>query len=173
MSNDSTANGAAAAGDRLAADYAAVALAVTGAGDVLDGFDAARVAVTRDALMNKRVRAVARAWPGLARELGDEFSARFAAFARSTPLPSSGGPLADGRAFAQTLEQRGELRDAGRREALAVDLRYRAVPGGLTPRGRGLVVRTTLLRSPRRLLIAVRFPSTRESWFALPVRSGG
>src|SRR5437870_4415565 len=88
------------------------------------GFDATRLQATAESLARKRARAVARAWPALADALGEEFGIRFAPFATATGLPAVGGPLADGRAFAQTLAAAGDLPDSARLAVLAVDLHY-------------------------------------------------
>jgi hypothetical protein len=60
---------------------------------------------------------------GLARAMGDAFAVGFANYARANPLPSEGGPLADGRAFAGWLERAGLLSDEARLEAFAFDAR--------------------------------------------------
>jgi hypothetical protein len=67
------------------------------------GFDTEQFAAARDALAGKRARSVARAWPGLARGLGDSYFDTFRAFAETHPLPHHGGPLADGLAFSRQL----------------------------------------------------------------------
>jgi hypothetical protein len=143
--------------DRLAAQQAALVRALTGQGEIPPGFDTGRIESAADALLRKRIRSVARAWPGLAAALGERFVERFAAYARRTHLPRLGGPLADGRAFARALESAGDLPDAGRLEALAVDLRWVRRPDGLVPR-RGPYLQAILLRAPRRLVVAARLP---------------
>jgi hypothetical protein len=122
-----------------------------------EGFDAARFRVAARALVSKRSRAAARAWPGLAGVLGEQWREQFRAFAEEYPLPRDGGPLADGYAFARFLHRAGKLPDEGRLEALAVELRYRRCAGGLRPR-RGIAVRVCLLGRPRRLILALRLP---------------
>jgi hypothetical protein len=77
-------------------------------------------------LINKRLREVARAWPALARRLGDGFVERFGDFARANPPPAGGGPLEDGRAFAKTLPAH-ELDDASRLELLWANLYHSRV----------------------------------------------
>lgn len=112
----------------------------------------------------KRRRAAARAWPDLAAALGDRFPERFADFAAGTPLPGRGGALADGRVFAVWLRRRGELPEAARLELMAVDLRYRAQADGLVAR-RGPSFRVALLRQPRCLVLALRWPGLGEWWY--------
>jgi hypothetical protein len=153
---------------RLAAEQATLVAALVGRGAAPPGFDAWRVSVTAAALARKRARAAARAWPGLARALGRRFGEVFAAYADAAPLPREGGPLADGRAFARWLAARGELPEAGRLQALAVDLRYADNPDGLTPR-RGPALRAAWLRQSRRLIVAVRLPWLGEHWLSSPL----
>jgi hypothetical protein len=148
---------------RLAAEQARLVRALAGDGEPPDGFDAGRLRAAAAALAHKRARAAARAWPALARALGEGFEARFADFAARTPLPEKGGPLADGRAFAAELAARGELPDEGRLEALAVDLRHRRTAAGLRPR-RGAVLKVAWLRGARRLVLGVRLPWLGVRW---------
>src|SRR5262245_61180971 len=96
---------------RLAEDQARLVQALTGLGEAPAGFDSDRLRAASEALARKRSRAVARAWPALARALGEAFDEKFCAFADHTPLPSVGGALADGRAFVAHLAARGELPD--------------------------------------------------------------
>jgi hypothetical protein len=131
-------------------------------------FDDERLRATADALLSKRAQAVARAWPGLAAGLGERFRERFDWFARHWPLPHEGGPLADGYTFARMLARLGELSDEGRREALAVDLHFKASERGLVPR-RGPALAWTLLWQPRRLVVAGRVWGLGEPWLTIPL----
>jgi hypothetical protein len=151
---------------KLAAQQAQLVQALAGKSEPPQGFDAERLQTTATALAQKRQRAVARAWPALTGALGEGFAEQFAEFAARTPLPRQGGPLADGRAFARFLAQRGDLPEAGRLEALAVDVHYVQRPFGLVPR-RGPTVRLTMLKQPRRLVMALRLPWLGEHWFTL------
>jgi hypothetical protein len=153
---------------RLAARLAELVRALMHGGEPAAAWDAARLRATVEALAAKRAQAVARAWPGLAAGLGERFRPHFERFAARVPLPHVGGPLADGRAFARQLARLGELSDAGRLEALAVDLHYRARGSGLVPR-RGPALAWTLLRQPRRLVVAVRLPGLGERWLNIPL----
>jgi hypothetical protein len=153
---------------RLAAAQAALVAAVAGDGDVPPGFDRSRLGAAAASLAAKRSRAAARAWPGLADALGDDFARRFAAFAARAPLPRHGGPLADGWAFARALAAAGELPESLRPQLVAVGLRYAECADGLRPR-RGLSARAALLRRPRRLLLAVRLPWVGERWLTVPL----
>jgi hypothetical protein len=157
---------------KLAAQQAELMRAFIGEGGPPDGFDPARVQATADSLVRKRMQSAARAWPALAGSIGERFAERFAAFAATAPLPRHGGPLADGRAFARFLAHTGDLPDAGRLEALAVDLRHVSRPDGLVPRA-GPVVRVALLRQPRRLVVAVRLPWLGERWLIVPLGGRG
>ncbi len=153
---------------RLAAVQADLMRALTGQAAALPGADAGRLRATADALLKKRRRSLARAWPALVQALGSRFLERFAAFAAKTSLPREGGALADGRAFVRFLAQVGDLPDAGRLEALAVDLRYSRCGGGLAPR-RGPALRIALLNHPRRLVLAVRLPWLGEKRLSIPL----
>jgi hypothetical protein len=81
----------------------------------------------------------------------------FRAYATLHALPSEGGPLADGYAFARHLQSERLFPEAARGELLTVQLRYRATARGLVRR-RGPVVRLALLRRPFRLILAIRLP---------------
>jgi hypothetical protein len=142
---------------------AALVDTLAGAAPPPAGFDPVRLQAAARSLAAKRRRAVARAWPNLTAALGDRFGGRFASFAAQTPLPRWGGALADGHAFARWLLARQGLPEAGRLELLAVDLRYRTRADGLVPR-RGPSVRIALLRRPRRLVVALRWPGLGEYW---------
>jgi hypothetical protein len=141
--------------------------ALTGHAAAPPGFNAARVEAAADALLAKRRRAVARAWPALVHSLGEEFRSRFDAFARTTPLPSRGGPLADGWAFAAAMARQGPLPEAVLQQALAVRLRYRQRKEGLIPR-RGLSMTGAAIPETGRLLLGIRLAGAGERWFSLP-----
>src|SRR5262249_50699523 len=119
---------------RLGAQQSDLMRALHGQGAALAGADTKRLSATADALFRKRRRSVARAWPALVQALGNRFLERFAAFAVQTVLPREGGAFADGREFVRFLAKLGDLPDAGRVEALAVDLHYTQSSGGLVPR---------------------------------------
>ena len=135
--------------DRLAAGQAALVRALVGGGPVPGGFDPGRVRATSTALARKRAREVARAWPALAAELGQEFSGRFLAFAATRPPPARGGALADGLAFARALAGQGRLPGNARVEALLAAARLSPSPARLA---------ATLAGPPRRLVVTVRLP---------------
>jgi hypothetical protein len=153
---------------RLAAQQAALVTALMARGEPPADFDAVRLRATAVALARKRARAAARAWPGVARTLGLRFGGLFAAYAEAATLPRQGGPLADGRAFARWLAARGELPEAGRLQALAVDLRYTANPDGLVPR-RWPTCKAAWLHQSRRLIVAVWLPWLGEHWLTIPL----
>ena len=128
-------------------------------------FDAARLQAAADALIQKRTRSVSRAWPSLRRALGRRFLDQFTEFAATATMPSHGGPLADGRAFVRHLDDRGELPEEVRMEALAVDLRFAAIHDGLIPRHLPTV---RIGWFPRRvgLVVAVHVPWLGEYWWS-------
>lgn len=142
--------------------------ALTGRADVPAGFNPGRILVAAIGLARKRRRAVAHAWPRLTRAIGAVFEEQFTRYADVFPLPSDGGALADGRAFARWLAQQDALPDAGRLEALAVDLYYVACPSGMRRRSCP-AVRSALLRQPRALVLAVRLPWLGERRWRIPL----
>lgn len=89
------------------------------------GFDAGKVRLAGDALARKRARSAAKAWPRVAKELGDRFAEVFAAYASERPWPPAGGPSADGWLLAHWLERQGMLGDEGTIELAACRLRAR------------------------------------------------
>jgi hypothetical protein len=133
------------------------------------GFDADRLQLAAVTLAVKRRREAAHAWPDLAAALGAQFRPLFDDFAARTPLPARGGPRADGRAFAQDLDRRGALPDAGRLEVLQVDLQQRRCHDGLVPR-RGPALRLAFLRRSRQLVVGLRLPGFGTHVFAFPRR---
>jgi hypothetical protein len=74
--------------ERLAAEQAALVRALVGGGPAPGGFDPERVRATAAALARKRAGEVARAWPGLAAELGPAFTERLLARARLSTRPA-------------------------------------------------------------------------------------
>jgi hypothetical protein len=152
----------------LAARQAELVAALAGRVAPPAGFDVGRLQAAASSLATKRLRAVARAWPGVAAALGDRFGECFRAFAGTSPPPAAGGPLADGRAFLRWLAAREELPEAGRLQALAVDLRFAEGPNGLAPR-RWPALKIALLRNPRRLVIGLRLPWLGERWLSFPL----
>jgi hypothetical protein len=152
---------------RLAAAQAGLLRALVGHAPPPPGLDDSQVAAAAEALLAKRRHAVARAWPSLIQALGARFQERFDAFARSAPLPSLGGPLADGRAFVRALARERPLPEAVLRQALAVDLRWAWQQEGLVPR-RGLSGVQAVLPTSHRRLIGVRWAGLFERWFSWP-----
>jgi hypothetical protein len=126
-----------------------------------------RLAVAADALLTKRFRAIARVWPALARSLGDEFEPRFRDFAHRTPLPETGGPLADGRAFARKVR---DLSDEARLELLSVDLHWKRHGAGLVVR-LGPTLKATWLRESCQVVIGLRLPWLGERWLSFGWRN--
>jgi hypothetical protein len=146
--------------ERLAAGQAALVRALVAGGPVPGGFDPDRVRATSVALAGKRAREVARTWPALAAELGQEFSGRFLAFAATRPPPARGGALADGLAFARALAARGRLPGNARVEALLAAAHLSRSPARLA---------ATLAGPPRRLVIVLRAPGLGDRCLSLPL----
>jgi hypothetical protein len=145
---------------RLAAEQAALVRALVGGGPVPGGFDPERVRATSVALGRKRAREVARAWPVLAAELGEDFGGRFLAFAARRPPPRRGGALADGLAFARGLARAGRLPANARAEAMVAAAHLSTRPARLA---------AALAGPPRRLVVTVRAPGLGERWWSIPL----
>jgi hypothetical protein len=143
--------------ERLAAEQATLVRALVGGGPVPDGFDRDRVRATAAALARKRAREVARAWPALAAELGDDFTAWFLADAARWPPPAKGGALADGLAFAGALARTRRLSGNARVEVMLAAAR-------LSTR-----LAATVAGPPRRLVVTVRAPGLGEHWLSVPL----
>jgi hypothetical protein len=146
--------------ERLAAEQAALVRALVGGGPVPRGFDPERVRATSTALARKRAREVARAWPVLAAELGDDFTGRFLAFAAGRPPPARGGALADGLAFARALARQGRLPGDARVERLLARAHRSPSPARLA---------AALAGPPRRLVITIRLPALGDRYLSLPL----
>jgi hypothetical protein len=110
--SDGAAEGARA---RLAGRQADLVAALVAGGADPDDFDAARLAATRAALVDKRRAALARDWPDLA-EVPD-FARRFAAYAAARP---PAGTRSDGLGFARSIFA--ELPDDARVELLVAQV---------------------------------------------------
>jgi hypothetical protein len=151
----------------LAAAQAAFVRALVAGGAIPDGFDSDRVEATALALRRKRAREAARAWPVLARAMGDAWTPRFVAGAVGRP-PPAGGPLADGLAFADSLADAGELPAAARVERLAARVRVARRSGGYAPR-RGAFIGAAVEPDPHRLVAVVRAPLLGERWLDVPL----
>lgn len=152
---------------RLAEQQAALVHALVGDGDALPGFDIKRIEATSAALLSKRRHELAHSWPALTSALGERFLSLFAEYAALTPMPKIGGPRADGRLFARFLAKKRLLPDAGRLEALRVDVHFQTTAAGLTRR-RGPTVQIAWLRKARRIVTALRLPIFGERWLRLP-----
>jgi hypothetical protein len=132
------------------------------------GFDALRLRAAAASLARKRARAVAKAWPGMSQALAQRFGELFAAYSQAATLPSEGGPIADGRAFARWLAARGELPEKARLQVMAVDLLYTATQAGLVRR-RGPTCSVAWLHQSRRLIVALLLPWLGEYWLNIPL----
>jgi hypothetical protein len=145
----------------LREQQAALMAALAGHGPILAGWDAERVQAMAQALAHKRARSVCLAWPSLKDLLGDEFDARFKAYAAEQALPQHGGATADGRLFARWLVHCGvALSDAVQRQALSIDLRFAVTPEGWRAR-RGLRVGAAWLPEARQWMLALQLPGLR------------
>jgi hypothetical protein len=141
----------------LADKQSALVAALVRGSSVPAGFDARGVQRAARALVEKRSRAAAKAFPRLTRSLGQAWSAHFASFAATTSLAQDPNAALDARRFARWLDARNLLTDDGRLEALQFDLRF-AVRAGHANLRRGLALRFVRLRQPRQLILGFRCP---------------
>jgi hypothetical protein len=141
--------------------------ALVGSEEAPAGFPAERIHAVREALVAKRLQAVARVWPALTHSLGAVFAERFREFAGRTPPPESGGALADGLRFAHTLSDV-TLDDRARVEVLGVELHFRTTPAGLVPR-KGACLRWAYLSQSRRFHLAWRLPLQGAGQLSVPL----
>jgi hypothetical protein len=88
--------------ESLAQQQAAVVASLTSANPPPPDFDATRIALAAQTLINKRAKSVAATWPTLPQSLRDQFKPLFAAYAQANAIPPEGA-IADGRAFARHL----------------------------------------------------------------------
>ena len=126
--------------------------ALTGGGEIPSTFDEGRVRLTGRTLVRKRLRAVEKVWPAVAREMGERFETWFEEYARGCEFPGDAGQ--DGAGFAGFLATRGVLGDAGRIECAAWRAR------------RGWPIRCTRVRG--RFVLVVRVWGGRLRRFAFP-----
>jgi hypothetical protein len=152
---------------QLAEQQAALVRSLVGDGATLPGFDIERLQATSAALLSKRRQEVAHTWPALTAALAERFPPLFVEYAGLTPMPKTGGPRADGRAFARFLAKKRVLPDEGRLETLRVDLHFQTTASGLRRR-RGPTLQIAWLRDARRVVAALRLPLLGERWLRLP-----
>jgi hypothetical protein len=120
------------------------------------GFAGDDLRAASSALLDKRTRAVAEAWPALAHSLGSQFPALFERFARQVPPPTVGGGLADGLVFASRLDEATLLEDAKAELMLARGLlKLRGTRASLR---RGIFLAARRLAEPARLLVVAHVP---------------
>lgn len=150
---------------RLAQAQAELVRAVTGrrasAVESTTAFDNVRVAAVARSLVNKRLQAVARTWPALAKWLGADFAPRFREFAARVAAPTDGGALTDGWRFHCQLSA-SVLPDAVGRERLWIGLHHAPTRTGLRPR-RWPTIRCGWLPESRRILVGIFWPWPRRA----------
>lgn len=158
--------------ERLARAQAELARALALGAPVPEGFNAERVQAAADSLLAKRRRQVQRVWPVLAAALGEEYAARFNAWARESPLPLEASALVDGRRFAEALRVHGVLPAEARAAVWEFDFRWRLTPEGGVERRRGLGVSLGRNAKGQRVL-ALRLPGGRTVYVPSPRGRGG
>ena len=141
----------------LADQQAALMAALSGQGAMPEGFRHDRLEAARSALALKRMRAAGRSWPAVERLLGDSFSTAFTQYAKDTPLPQEGGPMADGRTFVGWLSESHSLTDEIRLLALQFDVCNKRHPKGWRPRRWGHAA-WVWLPDGQHWLVGVRIP---------------
>ncbi|NMO20705.1 hypothetical protein HPC49_51800 [Pyxidicoccus fallax] len=147
--------------ERLARAQEALVRALGTGAPVPEGFDAERVRVAARALVDKRRRWVERKWPTLVSALGADFASRFESWAREHPMTVEPNALADGRRFAESLREAGQLPAALKGPLQDFDLRWRVTGDGeLVPR-RGLTLSVAQAGTPFGFRFAVKLPGGR------------
>ncbi len=154
---------------KLAAAQLELVRALVGCERPSAGFDSSRIQATANALLLKRARSVAHAWPELARSLGAAFDERFMQYGESHPIAQESSPIADGRAFARSLRRAGALADEALLETLRFDLRYRIRSEKVIAR-RGFSFGARTLKQSLRFVVAFRLPLLGERWFNIPLK---
>jgi hypothetical protein len=130
------------------------------------GFDPDLVDAAREALLRKRAREAALAWPSLRDDLGEDFGPAFLRHTSRTPPPEWGGPRADGWLFGRRLE-RASISERTRAELAIAGTEWRLKRGRVFPRRIALAAR--VLHGPRQLLVVVRAPRFGSRPYYLPL----
>ena len=134
------------------------------------GFADDDLTAASSALLDKRMRAVAQRWPGLGHALGTDFPVLFERYAHDVPPPVAGAGLADGYAFATSLDPT-RLTDDARTELLLARALLKLHGARVVPR-RGIFLATKVLAGPRRSLIVIHLPLLGRRQVALWLPSG-
>jgi hypothetical protein len=121
---------------------------------------------TSQILWAKRVRTMARAWPELAKFLGNRLDERATQVLAGIELPPGDHAVEDGLMLARHLEP---IPDTVRLRMLDVKLRYRWQRGHLVRRSRPAAGCIYLAQSGR-VIVAVRVPGSRLRIIAIPIR---
>ena len=154
---------------KLATAQLELVLALVGRERATAEFDSARIQAAANALLLKRARSVAHAWPQLARSLGAAFDERFAQYGQSHPIEQQDSPLADGRSFVRWLRRAGSLADEALIETIRFDLCYRVRSEKVIAR-RAFSFGAGLLKQPLRFVVAFRLPLLGERWLNIPLK---
>lgn len=157
--------------ERLARAQAELARALALGAPVPEGFNTERVRAAADSLLTKRRRQVQRMWPTLAAALGEEYGARFNAWARESPLPVEASALVDGRRFAESLRAQGGLPAEAQAAVWEFDLRWQLTAEGGLERRRGVGVALGRNTKGQRVL-ALRLPGGRTVYVPSPFGRG-
>jgi hypothetical protein len=124
------------------------------------GSDVRSMRATSHLLRAKRVRAIARAWPELARLLGSNLTEQATAILAGVPLPPGDHGIQDGLMVARQVAEAQPIPDSLRLRILGVRLRHRWKRGLLVRRTRP-ALGFTYLRQSGRLICALRVPGLR------------
>lgn len=152
------------------AEYGARQAALLGAlvanADLPPGFDVERAHLARHALVRKRARAVARAWPALVASLGRSFGQSFAVYAQQNPATRDPDAVADGLGFHRSLCGNERLDERAVRELLGARARYAVRDGRARPRRMPFVAAAR--GAGRRWLLVVYVPPLRPRLLSGP-----
>jgi hypothetical protein len=145
---------------RLGQQQAKLVASLTSLGPPPIGMDLQRIAATRRALAGKRVRTVARAWPGLRHALGADFEWVALGALATIPREARFDAVADGLTVAEHCRRMGAVNDSVRLALLDIGVNWTS-GGGAFRRRRWPWLGVTTLRDSRRIAVAVRLRRTR------------
>jgi hypothetical protein len=152
---------------RYGAQQARLLGALRAGGSIPQGFVASDVRAAADSLLRKRAGAVVRSWPALIQSLGDDFLPAFERYARGNPPPAAGDGVADGLAFAASLDS-GLLSDGAKAEVALARGSFSLRQGMARPR-LGPYLAAHVLQHPTRLLVVFRLPGLGRRHIAISV----
>ena len=154
---------------RVAREQETLVSALVANGPVPAGFAAGRIHSAARALQRKRLRTLRHAWPVLAKAFTLTLEEDLAEYFASTPMPTQGGGLADGRSFIRWLAQKQTLPDEVKIGAARFDVQFVVSSSGIRPR-RWPTCRVLLASQPRRILLLLHLAAGRLLSWGIPMR---